>query len=123
MTYDSSNKEEIEALETNDLIQRIRESMKQGCIHPSHVFDMVDEALQRLWFITDSNKCLEQDNQNLRKGLVGKCHCKHYKGLHENDYADCLVVCSLHDDDYVSISACQTCPDYELEMKDDQAHA
>jgi len=127
----SLSKEEIESLDTKDLVQCTRSELGIGdtllnrgdtsC--PSWTAQLILEVLRRLEFVVDSNKCLEQDNQNLRKGLVGQCHCKHYKGMHENDYADCLVVCSLHDDDYVSISACQTCPDCELEMKDGQTNA
>ena len=44
----SSNKEEYEALMTEEVIRRIRIAMSAGCIHPSHVYDLVDEALDRL---------------------------------------------------------------------------
>lgn len=48
MTYQSSNTEWIEALPTSKLIEVIRIAMQQGCISPCHVFDAVDEALDRL---------------------------------------------------------------------------
>ena len=44
----SSNKEEYESLSTEEVIKRIRTAMGEGCIHPSHVYDLVDEALDRL---------------------------------------------------------------------------
>ena len=48
MTFDSSNKEWVESLSTNQVIEHIRLAMSEGCIKPSHVYDLVDEALQRL---------------------------------------------------------------------------
>ena len=45
---ESSNKAEYEALTTGEVIKRIRTAMKAGCIRPCHVFDLVDEALDRL---------------------------------------------------------------------------
>lgn len=44
----SSNKEAFESLSLKDLIKYLRFSMSQGCIRPSHVYDLVDEALDRL---------------------------------------------------------------------------
>ena len=44
----SSNKAEYEALTTGEVIKRIRTAMEAGCIRPCHVFDLVDEALDRL---------------------------------------------------------------------------
>ena len=44
----SSNKEWLESISNADLERVIRTAMSQGCIHPSHVFDAVDEALDRL---------------------------------------------------------------------------
>ena len=48
MTFDSSNKEWVESISTNQVIEHIRLAMSEGCIKPSHVYDLVDEALQRL---------------------------------------------------------------------------
>ena len=48
MTFKSSNTEWVESLPTNRLIQDIRIAMGEGCIKPAHVYDLVDEALQRL---------------------------------------------------------------------------
>lgn len=45
---ESSNKAEYEALTTDEVIKRIRTAMEAGCIRPSHVFDLVDEVLDRL---------------------------------------------------------------------------
>lgn len=44
----SSNKAEYEALSTDDVIKRVRTAMTAGCIRPAHVYDLVDEALDRL---------------------------------------------------------------------------
>ena len=44
----SSNKEWLESISNNDLERVIRTAMGEGCIRPSHVFDAVDEALDRL---------------------------------------------------------------------------
>ena len=44
----SSNKAEYEALTTGEVIKRIRTAMEAGCIRPCHVFDLVDEVLDRL---------------------------------------------------------------------------
>lgn len=49
MTFDSSNREELETRTTNEsLVEQIRIAMSEGCIRSSRVFDMVDEALDRL---------------------------------------------------------------------------
>ena len=45
---ESSNKAEYEALTTGEVIKRIRTAMTEGCIRPAHVYDLVDEALDRL---------------------------------------------------------------------------
>ena len=45
---ESSNKAEYEALTTGEVIKRIRTAMGAGCIRPCHVYDLVDEALDRL---------------------------------------------------------------------------
>ena len=44
----SSNKEWLESISNNDLEKVIRTAMGEGCIRPSHVYDAVDEALDRL---------------------------------------------------------------------------
>jgi len=44
----SSNKEWLESASVKELDTIIRTAMGEGCIHPSHVFDAVDEALHRL---------------------------------------------------------------------------
>ena len=44
----SSNKEWLESISNTDLEKVIRRAMEEGCIHPAHVFDAVDEALDRL---------------------------------------------------------------------------
>ena len=54
MTFKSSNTEWIEALSTSKLIEVIRIAMSQDCIRPCHVFDAVDEALDRLAKLTKS---------------------------------------------------------------------
>ena len=49
MTFDSSNREELEnGTTTESLTEQIRLAMGEGCITPCRVFDMVDEALDRL---------------------------------------------------------------------------
>ena len=49
MTFDSSNREEFENKTTTEsIVSQIRLAMSQGCVHPCHVFDLVDEALDRL---------------------------------------------------------------------------
>lgn len=49
MTFDSSNREMLENETTMEsLTNQIRVAMGEGCIRPCHVFDMVDEALDRL---------------------------------------------------------------------------
>lgn len=44
----SSNKEWLESISNADLERVIRTAMGEGCIRPSHVYDAVDEALDRL---------------------------------------------------------------------------
>ena len=49
MTFDSGNRENFENHTTNEaIISQIRVAMGEGCIKPCHVFDLVDEALDRL---------------------------------------------------------------------------
>jgi len=49
MTFDSSNREMLENETTMEsLTLQIRVAMGEGCISPCRVFDMVDEALDRL---------------------------------------------------------------------------
>ena len=48
MTFYSSNKEMVESETTDGLITIIRTAMGEGCIHPSHVYYAVNEALDRL---------------------------------------------------------------------------
>lgn len=49
MTFDSSNREEFETkTSTEELTNLIRMAMGEGCIRPCHVYDMVDEVLDRL---------------------------------------------------------------------------
>lgn len=45
---ESSHKAEYEALPTEELVRRIREAMSMGCIRPCSIYDLVDEALDRL---------------------------------------------------------------------------
>ena len=45
---ESSNKAEYEALTTGEVIKRIRTAMEAGCIRPCHVYDLVDEVLDRI---------------------------------------------------------------------------
>ena len=48
MTFDSSNRAAYETKAAKNLEQIIRTAMSEGCIKPSHVFDAVDEVLDRL---------------------------------------------------------------------------
>ena len=49
MTFDSSNREMLENETTMEsLTNQIRVAMGEGCIRPCRVYDMVDEALDRL---------------------------------------------------------------------------
>ena len=49
MTFDSSNREMLENTTTTEsLTEQIRTAMEEGCIRPCRVYDMVDEALDRL---------------------------------------------------------------------------
>ena len=49
MTFDSSNREMLENTTTTEsLTEQIRTAMEAGCIRPCRVYDMVDEALDRL---------------------------------------------------------------------------
>ena len=49
MTFDSSNREMLENETTMEsLTNQIRVAMGEGCISPCRVYDMVDEALDRL---------------------------------------------------------------------------
>ena len=50
---ESSNKEWIEALSLERLNTCLRTAMEAGCITPSHVYDLVDETLDRLNKIAD----------------------------------------------------------------------
>lgn len=47
MTFESSNTKWIEQLSDDKLVQSIRTAMKAGCITPAHVYDLIDEVLQR----------------------------------------------------------------------------
>ena len=48
MTFDSSNREKNESATAESIELLIRTAMKEGCIRPCHVFDLVDEVLDRL---------------------------------------------------------------------------
>ena len=49
MTFNSSNREMLENETTMEsLTNQIRVAMGEGCIRPCRVYDMVDEALDRL---------------------------------------------------------------------------
>ena len=48
MTFDSSNRAAYETATAESLELLIRTAMGEGCITPSHVFDAVDEVLDRL---------------------------------------------------------------------------
>lgn len=49
MTFNSSNREMLENETTMEsLSYQIRVAMREGCISPCRVYDMVDEALDRL---------------------------------------------------------------------------
>lgn len=48
MTFDSSNRAAYETETAKNLEQIIRTAMGEGCITPSHVFDAVDEVLDKL---------------------------------------------------------------------------
>lgn len=47
MTFQSSNTRWIENLSDDKLRQSIRTAMREGCVSPSHVYDLLDELLQR----------------------------------------------------------------------------
>lgn len=53
MTIETSNTEWIEKLSDDAVVANIRAAMSQGCIRPSHIFDMVDELICRF---TNKNK-------------------------------------------------------------------
>ena len=48
MTFDSSNREWLESTTNSGLAELIRTAMGEGCIRPAHVYDAVDEVLDRL---------------------------------------------------------------------------
>ncbi|MBO6031949.1 MAG: hypothetical protein J6Q22_10950 [Prevotella sp.] len=49
MTFNSVNTDYLENHTTNEsLLCQIRVAMGEGCIHPCRVYDLVDEALDRL---------------------------------------------------------------------------
>lgn len=73
MTFDSSNREMLENETTReDLTLELRLAMSQGCISPCRVYDMVDEALDRL---KKQEEVLKKAHDFLRK------------------YADCIIDC------------------------------
>lgn len=47
MTFDSSNRADYETETAKNLEKIIRIAMGEGCIRPCHVFDAVDEVLDR----------------------------------------------------------------------------
>ena len=71
MTFDSSNREELENGTTTDsLTEQIRLAMGEGCITPCRVFDMVDEALDRL---KKQEEVLKEAHDFLRKYVYVNC--------------------------------------------------
>lgn len=65
MTFESSNREIMENNTTNEsLVRQIREAMGEGCIRPCGVYDMVDEALDRL---KRQDEVLKEAHDFLRK--------------------------------------------------------
>ena len=48
MTFNSSNTEMLESTTNEGLDTIVRTAMREGCIRPSHVYDAVDEALDRI---------------------------------------------------------------------------
>lgn len=48
MTFNSSNREWLESTTNSGLAEVIRTAMEAGCLRPAHVYDAVDEVLDRL---------------------------------------------------------------------------
>ena len=53
MTFDSSNRESIERMGNAQIDSEVRIAMGEGCIKPCHVFDLVDETLDRMMRYAD----------------------------------------------------------------------
>ena len=64
MTFDSSNRATNETATIKELETMIRTAMGEGCITPSHVFDAVDEVLDRL---NKQQELLERSHEYMRR--------------------------------------------------------
>ena len=64
----SSNKEWLESETTENLIEIIRTAMGEGCIRPCHVYDAVDEALDRLAKWTDLSRTNKDNSDGAKNG-------------------------------------------------------
>lgn len=64
MTFDSSNRATNETATVKELETMIRTAMGEGCITPSHVFDAVDEVLDRL---NKQQELLERSHEYMRR--------------------------------------------------------
>ena len=114
MTFDSSNRREFERLTTEDLIGRIRTAMESGCIRPCHVYDLMDEALDRLQKSEPKTETVpKEDNKSgynvaaMREVLIkakkaichhAKCVCSSLSWENSNIQSNCADVLCTHRD-------------------------
>ena len=48
MTFHSSNSSNYETMPLSGIVEIVRNGMQQGCIRPCHLYDAVDELIDRL---------------------------------------------------------------------------
>lgn len=53
---ESSNKRDFESLPTERVFALLRTAMDEGCIRPAHVYDLVDEVMDRLSWLEKGRK-------------------------------------------------------------------
>lgn len=65
----------VESYSTDELVKVIRDAMSQGCIHPCHVYDAVDEILKRVVKL--------EDDANLLGSCLDKMRVHHSREIRE----------------------------------------
>lgn len=86
---ESSNKKWLESESTENIITIIRTAMGEGCIHPCHVYDAVDEALCRLQKLDNGQRNCDVFRTRKEADMAFERYTKYYmvKHLLENDYS------------------------------------
>lgn len=83
MTFHSSNSASYETMPLSGIVEIVRNGMQQGCIHPCHLYDAVDELVDRC---TKQQLILTRAHELVREIVNGE----YYKSEDLRPIADAL---------------------------------